>query len=60
MLPRKDYQDYSRFINDTYYDEKVNLLSQTVKHSGNSQGKSSIFHLKSTNAWSKDGLNNTN
>jgi len=31
MEPRKDYEDYSRFINDTYADEKVNMLSQTVQ-----------------------------
>jgi len=30
MQPRKDYDDYSRFINDTFVDEKVNMLSQTV------------------------------
>jgi hypothetical protein len=23
MEPRKDYEDYSRFINDTYADEKI-------------------------------------
>lgn len=27
MQPRKDYEDYSRFINDTFHDEKVNMLS---------------------------------
>ena len=30
MEPRKDYEDYSRFINDTYADEKIQMLSQTV------------------------------
>ena len=27
MQPRKDYEDYSRFINDTFHEEKVNMLS---------------------------------
>ena len=31
MEPRKDYEDYSRFINDTYADEKIQMLSQTVE-----------------------------
>jgi hypothetical protein len=31
MEPRKDYEDYSKFINDTYAEEKVNMLSQTVE-----------------------------
>ena len=32
MLPRKDYEDYSKFINDTFHSEKVNLLTQTVNN----------------------------
>jgi hypothetical protein len=30
MEPRKDYDDYSRFINDTYIDEKTEMLNQTL------------------------------
>ena len=30
MQPRKDYEDYTRFINDTYTDEKVSMLTKTV------------------------------
>lgn len=30
MVPRKDYDDYTRFINDTYSGEKEKMLSQTV------------------------------
>mgnify|MGYP001278649175 CR=1 FL=1 len=30
MQPRKDYEDYSRFINDTFNDEKINMLTRTV------------------------------
>lgn len=30
MQPRKDYDDYTKFINDTYSDEKVNMLNKTV------------------------------
>lgn len=30
MQPRKDYDDYAKFINDTYTDEKINMLNRTV------------------------------
>lgn len=30
MQPRKDYDDYTKFINDTYSDEKMNMLNRTV------------------------------
>ena len=30
MQPRKDYDDYTKFINDTYTDEKINMLNKTV------------------------------
>lgn len=30
MQPRKDYDDYTKFINDTYTDEKLNMLNKTV------------------------------
>ena len=30
MQPRKDYEDYTRFINDTFADEKANMLNRTV------------------------------
>ena len=29
MEPRKDYDDYSRFINDTYVEEKTDMLNKT-------------------------------
>lgn len=31
MQPRKDYDDYSRFINDTYTDDKIQMMTQTVE-----------------------------
>ena len=34
MQPRKDYEDYSRFINDTYADEKISMLTRTVDIEG--------------------------
>lgn len=34
MQPRKDYEDYSRFINDTYADEKIGMLTRTVDIEG--------------------------
>jgi len=30
LQPRKDYEDYARFINDTYADEKNDMLNYTV------------------------------
>lgn len=30
MQPRRDYDDYTKFINDTYCEEKENMLSKTV------------------------------
>ena len=30
MQPRKDYDDYTKFINDTYTEEKINMLHKTV------------------------------
>lgn len=30
LQPRKDYEDYARFINDTYADEKHDMLNYTV------------------------------
>jgi len=30
LQPRKDYDDYTRFINDTYTEEKEDMLNQTV------------------------------
>ena len=32
LQPRKDYDDYTRFINDTYAEEKEDMLNQTVQH----------------------------
>ena len=32
LQPRKDYDDYTRFINDTYTEEKEDMLSQTVSN----------------------------
>ena len=32
MIPKKDYDDYSRFINDTFSHEKQNMLNNTVSY----------------------------
>ena len=32
MQPRKDYDDYTRFINDTFSDNKDNMLNKTVSN----------------------------
>jgi len=31
MQPRKDYDDYSKFINDTFSEQRVDLLNKTVE-----------------------------
>lgn len=31
MEPRKDYDDYSRFINDTFLEEKTEMLNQSLE-----------------------------
>lgn len=30
-MPQKDYDDYSKYVNDNHHDKKQNLLSQTQK-----------------------------
>lgn len=30
MTPRKDYDDYAKFINDAYTEEKSNILNKTM------------------------------
>lgn len=42
LLPRKDYDDYTRFINDTYTEEKEDMLNQTVS----SLNRSGAFKIK--------------
>lgn len=32
MIPKKDYLDYSRFINDTFAEEKEEILNKTVEN----------------------------
>ena len=31
MQPRKDYEDYTKFINDTYPEEKTKMLNNTIE-----------------------------
>ena len=31
MAPKRDYADYTRFINDVYVDEKKDILNQTMQ-----------------------------
>ena len=30
MKPKKDYEDYAKFINDTYLDKKVDILEKSL------------------------------
>ena len=38
MRPRKDYDDYTKFINDTFGAEKDGMLSGTVEHMNRTGG----------------------
>jgi len=38
MKPRKDYDDYTKFINDTFASEKEGMLSGTVTHMNRTGG----------------------
>jgi len=38
MKPRKDYDDYTKFINDTYTAEKEGMLSETVDYMSKTGG----------------------
>ena len=35
MVPRKDYDDYTTFINDTFNDKKVAMLKTLSEKQGN-------------------------
>lgn len=57
MVPRKDYDDYTTFINDTFNDKKVAML-KTFSESGSvereSRTQSSNPYMTSSNeAWLK-------
>lgn len=41
MTPKRDYEDYTRFINDIYVDEKKDLFSKTFT----TDNKPSVFDL---------------
>jgi hypothetical protein len=43
LQPRKDYDDYTRFINDTYTEEKEDMLSQTVSNLNRTGGFASKY-----------------
>lgn len=45
MEPRKDYDDYTRFINDTYVEEKTDMLNNTC----NFEEKRNSFVTKNYN-----------
>lgn len=42
MVPKKDYDDYTRFINDIYVDEKKDFLNKTFQQTPMTS-KSSVF-----------------
>jgi hypothetical protein len=45
MEPRKDYDDYTRFINDTYVEEKTDMLNNTC----NFEERRNSFAVKNYN-----------
>ena len=38
MKPRKDYDDYTKFINDTFANQKEGMLAGTVDHMNKTGG----------------------
>ena len=38
MRPRKDYDDYTKFINDTFTGEKEFMLNETINHMNRTGG----------------------
>jgi|TARA_B110000914_G_C15232032_1_gene340116 hypothetical protein len=38
MKPRKDYDDYTKFINDTFMSEKEGLLGGSISHMNRTGG----------------------
>jgi hypothetical protein len=38
MRPRKDYDDYTKFINDTFTQEKTSMINGTVSHMNKTGG----------------------
>ena len=54
MQPRKDYDDYTKFINDTYTEEKIHMLNKTVSidvHRG--QGANPASSLRTYNEFTE-------
>ena len=47
MAPKKDYEDYTKFINDSYQDDKVTMLEKTVKEWPKTSNVRSRQHLLS-------------
>lgn len=49
MRPRRDYDEYTKFINDTFASEKEGLLMGTVNHMNKTGGfKTSVFNPMDT------------
>ena len=55
LQKRKDYDDYTKFINDTYSAEKEHMLSQTLSQQKKTEGFKSAFTAKSLNTLSTYG-----
>jgi len=60
MRPRKDYDDYTTFVNDTYADSKAKMFNM-LSHSGNVSPamKSSGKHMSIMREMKKNRLLNT-
>lgn len=53
MQPHKDYDDYTKFINDTYSDKKTELLNQTFKLRRKSEVSQKYNPLESMRTYSE-------
>ena len=53
MQPHKDYDDYTKFINDTYSEKKTELLNQTFKLRRKSEVSQKYNPLESMRTYSE-------
>jgi hypothetical protein len=62
LQPRKDYDDYSRFINDTYSEEKHDMLNYTVSSLNRTGGFKSMGYnpLNTLRTYSQEPKNMVN
>ena len=58
MQPRKDYDDYSKFINDTFSDQRLDVLNKTIDVERNSGMEARDIYNKVTTLRTMSNLDN--